>query len=683
MTARPLSLALALAIALAVALGAPTHPADAQAPTRAAAPSATEVGRLAVVVAAGRVHLYPPRVPSDGEGWIYLRDGVRLTRDPVGGVQGPAEFAAAVGSDLGLIQRITATDNSLGAYRRLRGGGTAAGIAQILSPRAAHALGALFVDSTVAPGSLHLYTAQLVRVARPDSVLRRATASVRVATMPIAPPATPTARVVEDAVTVAWTTPRFTGASDDIVVAYTVERADSTGEFRRVSDLPVMRLAEPTTGYRDEEVQPGLLYRYRTRAADLLGRLSEPSASVAVRAPSTRGPVPPPQVAAEVTDGRIRVVWTISPEPRTTGYHVERSVGGDSTFTRITRAPIRSDEPEFVDSLVRGRQIYSYRVRAVDAAGRAGAPSNASTTRAIDQRPPAAPTGLTIAPLSGHRVRLSWRAVPDRDVRGYEVLRAEPGDTTFVALSPVPQRATVFADSGYDGNTLEPGREYTWRVVAVDSSGNVSPPAELRFRLVDNEAPDAARSVLVRNELGRRVDITWTGSPSSDVVRYIVERVALPAGASSAVTVAVTVVGTVGVREELAVRDTTVTKGQLARWRVIAVDSVGNRSAPIGDTLTFRDLTRPPAPRRATAIRSAGVTTLRWERVVSTDLRGYVIYRAERTDGPRTRVASVPATTLEYVDRAAPAGTRWFVRAVDASGNESAESPVAVTAERP
>lgn len=669
--------------AMLLALTAIAGAAGAQAPTRAAAPaSAPTVDRLVVVVAFGRVHLYPSRVPSEGEGWIYLRDGVRLARDPVAGAQGPAEFAALVGSDLPLVQRITSTDNSFAAYRRLRAGGTAAGIAQLLSPRAAQALGALFVDSTAIPGSLHNYTAELVRLARPDSVMRRAAASVRVATMPIGPPATPTVRVTDDAVTVAWATPRFTGASDDIVVAYTVERADSTGEFRRVSEYPVMRLVDPTSGYRDETVEPGRLYRYRTRAADLLGRLSEPSASASVRAPSTRGPVPPPQVAAEVTDGRIRIVWTISPEPRTTGYHVERSVGGDSSFTRVTRTPIGGDEPEFVDTLVRGRQVYSYRVRAVDAAGRAGAPSNPTTTRALDQRPPAAPGDLVIAPLSGHRVRLTWRAVLDRDVRGYEVSRAEPGDTVFAALTAVPMRALFYVDSGYDGNTLEPGREYAWRVVAVDSSGNVSAPVEKRFRIVDDEAPDPARSLRVHNELGRRVDITWTGSPSLDVVRYVVERVPLAAGAAGAAA-APTVVGTVGARDEYAVRDTTVAKGQLARWRVVAIDSAGNRSAPLGDTLTFRDLTRPPAPRRATAIRSAGVTTLQWERVVTTDLRGYVIYRAERTDGPRTRVTSVPANVTEYVDRSAPAGTRWFVRAVDASGNESLESPVAVTVERP
>ena len=638
-----------------------------------AAPSAESV-RLAVVVHQGRVHLYPGRVPADGEGWIITRDGVRLTRAPLAGAQGPAEFTALVGPDLALVQQVTGTDNSVAAYRRLRSGGSAAGIAQVLSPRTAAALGALFVDSAATAGATHAYEAMLVRLSRPDSALRRARATVRVVPTVVPVPAAPTGRGVDGAVSLAWTPPRFTGAVDDPVVAYVVERADSTGAFARLNELPVMRLADQPSGYRDDRAQPGALYRYRLRAADLLGRLSPPGPAVPVRAPSTRGPLPPSAVAAEVSDGRVRVVWTVAPEPRTVGYHVERSVAGDSTFRRATRALVPVDAPEWTDTLVRGREVYAYRVRAVDAAGLAGMPSNPTTTRALDLRPPTAPTQLVATLLPGHRVRLAWRAVPDRDVRGYEVRRAEQGDTVFARLTGIPLGGTVYVDSGYEGNTLEPGRRYVWRVVAVDSSANVSSAAEAALQLVDDEAPEAPRSLLVRNHLGRHVEVTFTASPSIDVARYVVERRVDGA--------APVVVATVTDGRGFVVRDTTATKGRLARWAVVPVDSAGNRGAVIVDTLTFRDVTRPPAPRRVTAVRVAGATTVKWERVVSRDLRGYVVYRAERTDGPRTRLTAAPVTALEFVDRAGSATSRYVVRAVDASGNESDESPVAVTVER-
>jgi fibronectin type 3 domain-containing protein len=676
---------------MAVVVGAIAQPLAAQLPTPAPAPS-----RLAIVVAQGRVYVYPSRVPSEGEGWIIMRDGVRLTREPMIGVRGPNEFAAAIGDEMALVQQITGTENSVATYRRLRIGGTASAIAQVLSPRTAAALGALYVDSSVTAGATHTYVAQLVRLARPDSVLRSVRGTVAVVDMSVPAPPLPRATVRDGVVSLNWDAPRFTGASTDIVVAYVVERADSAGAFTRITPLPIMRLADRPTGMQDDGALPGTRYRYRVRAADFLGRLSAPSAVVSVRAPETRGPTPPTSIASEALDGRNRIVWNLTPEPLATGYHVERTVGGDSTFRRITRTPLAVDAPEAIDSLVRGREIYTYRVRVIDREGRIGAPSNLTTVRAIDLRAPVAPTALTVTPLRGYAVRLAWRAPADRDLRGYDVYRAEQGDTAYVRLTALPIAAPVYVDSGYKDNTLEPGREYAWRIVAVDSSANMSTPAEVKFRLLDDEAPEMIRSILVRNHLGRYVEVSFTPSPSLDVSRYTVER--LPEQSAATTTSAASTVATVSAKGPYIVRDTTVARGQRMRWRVVAIDSAGNRSVAVADTLTFRDLTRPPAPRRVTAIRTGGrasgatettsatapvVTTVRWERVVSADLRGYVVYRAERTDGARTKLTATPITALEFVDRTGFATARYVVRAVDASGNESDESPVAVTVVRP
>lgn len=676
---RLLSVPLAL---LAVALSA-RHGRAQGPPVAARAVTGAEGGRLAFVVADGRVFLYPSRAPVDGEGWFISRDGVRLTRDPLIGAQGPAEFAELVGADMALVESITGTSGSLATWRRLRAGGSAAGIAQVLSPRTALALGALYVDSTVAVGSLHTYEARLVRLARPDSAIRQVSAAVRVTTSAVPTPAAPRGRVRDGVVSITWASPPFSGASDDPIIAYVVERADSTGAFTRLTARPIMRLADGESGHTDEAAEPGRLYRYRVRAADLIGRLSEATPAVAVRAPGQRGPLPPIAVGASVVDGVIRVVWTLPPEPQARAYHVERSVGGDSSYVRVTRTPIPYDAPEYVDTLVRGRVIYTYRVRVLDDAGRIGPPSNPTATRAVDNTAPAAPLALAAQQVPGHAVRLSWRAPSDRDLRGYEIYRAERGDTVFARLTGEPVAALGFADAGYDGATLEPGREYAWRVIAVDSSGNASAFATVKLRLPDDEAPEAARSLLVRNNLGRYVEVAWAPSASADVVRYVVERTTPGAsGPSPSPAASTTLIATVAASAPLSVRDTSVMKGRRSRWAVIAIDSAGNRAPALADTLTFRDLSRPPAPRRVTAVRGAGATTVKWERVVSQDLRGYVVYRAERTDGPRTRLTPTPITVLEFTDRGGSVAARYVVRAIDANGNESDESPVAVTVER-
>lgn len=642
---------------------------------------AQEVTRLASLVADGRVFLYPSRIPAEGEGWIVRRDGRPLSAAPLTGARGSAEFAASVGSEMALLQSITKTDNAFETYRRLRVSPTAGGIAQVLSPAAAAALGALFVDSTATAGATYEYEAVRVRLNRPDSVLQRATALVRVVPSPLPLPPVPSATVTDGAVTITWRALRTAPISDDPTIAYLVERADSTGEFLRLGPFPVMRILDGPSGTRDESALGGRFYRYRVRSIDPLGRLSAPSAVVSARAPTDRGPAPPEDLGAQADGGRIRVVWTLSTQPEVRGYHVERSVGGDSAFRRLTRTPVPIDDPEYVDSLVRGRVIYAYRVRAIDADGRLGPPSNPTTMRAIDATAPAAVTDLRAMPLPGPRVRLTWRLPPDRDLREFALDRAEPRDTHFVRIATIRPNITAHIDTGYDAERLEPGREYTWRLMAIDSSGNEGPFARVSLALVDDEAPAPARSVTVRNHLGRWVEVTWTGSPSIDVVRYEVRRIrgaAAPAAGSGASVL----VATVAQGAEFAVRDTTAVRGELTQWVVVPIDSVGNRGTAMADTLTFRDLDRPAAPRRVTAVRDSGVVRVRWERVPSTDLRGYVVYRAERTDGPRTRLAAVAATVQEFVDRSGPARARYFVRAVDAGGNESDESPVAVLVER-
>jgi fibronectin type 3 domain-containing protein len=649
-------------------------PANAQRP----AVPPVETSRLAVVVSEGVVYLFPSRIPADGEGWRITRDGRPLGSALLTGVRSAQAFASAVGEDLPLLQRIAGDTSLVGMYRALRTG-TAGSIAQVLSPRAAIALGGLYVDSAASPRATHRYVAELVRLARPETVVSRASATVTVIDTPLPVAPLPRAEVREADIALQWTAPPFTGASGDVTVAYIVERADSVGAFQRVSSLPVMRLADRASGWQDDALVRGHRMRYRLRGVDLIGRVSAPGPSVTVRHPAERGPLPPPQVAAVATNGRIRVVWTVSPEPRTRGFIVERAVGQDTVFRRVTKDPLPADVPEFTDSLVRGRELYTYRVRAVDGEGRIGAPSNGTTARGLDGEPPRPPTALGATLLAGRRARLVWQAPPDRDLRGYVVARAEgPATGTAVAFARLvtePQRGVVFVDSGYGATPLEPGRRYTWRVVAVDSSGNESPGADVMLEVPDDEPPLAVRSLSLQNHLGRDVVIAWTASPSADVARYEVTRID---SAGATVPVATVVAG-----GALAARDTSARRGRRATWRVVPVDSAGNRGEPVQDTLTLRAATRPPAPRRVTAVRDGEGVRVRWERVASRSLAGYAVYRIAAGAPALVRAAVVPPGITTWRDPSPRPSMRYVVRAIDEFGTESSDGPVAVVVERP
>ena len=69
-------------------------------------------------------------------------------------------------------------------------------------------------------------------------------------------------------------------------------------------------------------------------------------------------------------------------------------------------------------------------------------------------------------------MRVVWRSSAAPDLAGYLVYRSDAGGP-FARLTERPQAELEFADSG-----VTPG-VHTYRVTAVDQSGNESPPAEV------------------------------------------------------------------------------------------------------------------------------------------------------------------------------------------------------------
>lgn len=98
------------------------------------------------------------------------------------------------------------------------------------------------------------------------------------------------------------------------------------------------------------------------------------------------------------------------------------------------------------------------------------------TTLMRDTFPPATPNGLEAVPGTGS-IDLSWEPNTESDLAGYLVYRQPVvADGTLSGapsrLTPAPIPAPAFSDL-----TAAPGQTYSYRVVAIDSSGNQSQPS--------------------------------------------------------------------------------------------------------------------------------------------------------------------------------------------------------------
>jgi fibronectin type 3 domain-containing protein len=80
-----------------------------------------------------------------------------------------------------------------------------------------------------------------------------------------------------------------------------------------------------------------------------------------------------------------------------------------------------------------------------------------------------APAGRLDTAATAGRISLIWEASPAEDLAGYIVLRGEGADATLTPLNPKPIAETTYTD-----DSVKPGVQYTFAVVAVDKAGNRS-----------------------------------------------------------------------------------------------------------------------------------------------------------------------------------------------------------------
>lgn len=170
-------------------------------------------------------------------------------------------------------------------------------------------------------------------------------------------------------------------------------------------------------------------------------------------------PAPPTAIRAESVPEGMQVTWKGASDR----FRVYRRGEGEELAAVAT-----VERPEWVDTGVENGKAYTYVLQALMKAGQGEAESELSTPTGVlaeDRRPPAAPTGLTVA-VSPGAVQLVWDRNTEPDLAGYRVYR------TGVRIS-VMETVPLYQDRG-----AESGKTYSYAVSAVDKSGNESAPSQ-------------------------------------------------------------------------------------------------------------------------------------------------------------------------------------------------------------
>jgi len=164
--------------------------------------------------------------------------------------------------------------------------------------------------------------------------------------------------------------------------------------------------------------------------------------------------------ASVVSASRVDLAWTDGATTES-GFSIERAVNGGAFQVLGTAA---ANATSFSDTNVQVLTEYSYRVRAVNAAGQS--PFSNEASAATPDVSPAAPSEVSAVVVSTSQIDLTWKDNADNEA-GYKIERQAGADGAFAQVGTALENATAFSDAGLVAATL-----YTYRVRATNNFGD-------------------------------------------------------------------------------------------------------------------------------------------------------------------------------------------------------------------
>ncbi len=310
------------------------------------------------------------------------------------------------------------------------------------------------------------------------------------------------ATATHDQVVLSWDDP-----GGDTITGYVILRripgVDPQGHFNEL----VSNTGTDATTYTDDGVSAETRYTYRIKATNEHGvsersrwyHINTPAAPGQEAQQATEPPAPPTGLSAEVVaHDSVTLTWDAPNDASVSGYVVLRLDFVQSDLATLA-ADTGTTATSYTDDTVEPDTLYFYYLMAINARGESELSHYAVAHTPADPNPalaepPARPTGLESAAASD-LVLLSWADPQDDSVTGYRILRRQAvadQASDFVTLA----EDTGSAETSYTDDTVENGRVYVYRVLAIGPGGVTEPSRDVRVRTtVPVPPPDPQRGL--------------------------------------------------------------------------------------------------------------------------------------------------------------------------------------------
>jgi len=471
-----------------------------------------------------------------------------------------------------------------------------------LSKEAAESAGLYFEDRDIRDGLRYIYRISLAQ--QPKNLLVDTAVVVAVPNL-LSRPRELTVICGDKMATLAW--------KEDTYSAYIVERAANGGDFRVVSDLPVV-----SPHFRDTLPDNDHRYSYRVKGITPFGEYGPYSEMVAAMGMASVDDRPALDTIIVQDNQRIQIKWLLPGilQQQLSKIIITRAVNSKGPFVPIATfnkiAYSYTDQHPAVTNYYRikgltkqGKAIYSFPYFA----------------QLLDTIPPAIPVALKGTIDSAGVVTLKWEADTVPDLLGYRVFRANHLKEEFTEVTKAVLTGVTFIDT-VTIQTLSPSVCY--KIIAVDKNYNTSPysaPIQLkRPDIIPPSAPLFTKTVSTDSA----IYLAWQNSSSEDAIRYSLFRINTKDSTR-------TLIQNWDTAHLIScMNDTTIQQGNTYYYELLVWDDAGNRMSETSSDVYFESGIRPPittwkAEKQKSSIR------LHWE-YNAQHVKQYRIYRAKNND---------------------------------------------------
>ena len=226
--------------------------------------------------------------------------------------------------------------------------------------------------------------------------------------------------------------------------------------------------------YTQVEADEGQTIKVEVNFTDDAGNDETLTSGATSAVAASEPPAKPTGLTAIVSHNAVTLTWDDPQDDSITGYVIlrrDRAIHPVGTFVTIT-GDTGSADTTYTDATVEPEKQYNYKIEAINEHGEVSERSHWVRANTPVVPIPNKPTGLS-ATVSHDAVTLTWDDPQDDAITGYVILRRDrdihPGGT-FVTIAG----DTGSVDTTYTDDTVEPEKEYVYRIKAINEHGEVS-----------------------------------------------------------------------------------------------------------------------------------------------------------------------------------------------------------------